>query len=175
MNIIKKKDKIFIAGGYGMVGSAIIRALKKNNYENLISPSSRELDLEDSKLVSNWFRIEKPQVVILAAAKVGGIYANSKYPKDFLLKNLKIQNNVIENAYLNNCKRLLFLGSSCIYPKFANQPIPEEELLKSSLEETNEGYSIAKISGIKLCEALRIQNNFDAISIIFCCLTVISE
>ena len=165
MNLIDKRDKIFIAGGQGMVGSSIIRILEKNNYINLIYPTSRELDLEDSALVSNWFKLEMPDVVILAAAKVGGIYANSKYPKDFLLKNLKIQNNVIENAYLNNCKRLLFLGSSCIYPKFANQPISEEELLKSSLEETNESYSIAKISGIKLCESLRIQNNFDAISI----------
>ena len=165
MNLINKEDKIFIAGGSGMVGAAVVRALKKKKYKNLMYPNSGVLDLEDPYQVQNWFHIEKPDVVILAAAKVGGIFANLKYPKDFLLKNLKIQNNVIENSYYSKVKRFIFLGSSCIYPKFSNQPIKEEDLLNGHLEQTNEAYSIAKISGIKLCEALRSQNNFDAISI----------
>lgn len=163
--LINKKDKIFIAGSRGMVGSAIKRKLCKNGYKNLECPSRKELDLTNTKLVNEWFGEKKPDIVILAAAKVGGIYANNEYPVDFLLENLKIQNNVIEIAWKNNCKRLLFLGSSCIYPKYSNQPIKEEELLKSQLEKTNEWYALAKISGIKVCQALRKQYGFDAISL----------
>lgn len=148
-----------------MVGSAIIRRLLECGYKNLEFPSRKELDLTNTKLVSEWFKEKKPQITILAAAKVGGIYANNKYPADFLLENLKIQNNVIENAWKSNSKRLLFLGSSCIYPKFSIQPIKEDELLKSSLEKTNEWYALAKISGIKICQALRKQYGFDAISL----------
>ena len=163
--LINKKDKIFIAGSRGMVGSAIIKRLLEYGYKNLEFPSRKELDLTNTKLVTEWFTEKKPQIIILAAAKVGGIYANNKYPADFLLENLKIQNNVIENAWKSNSKRLLFLGSSCIYPKFSIQPIKEDELLKSSLEKTNECYALAKISGIKTCQALRKQYGFDAISL----------
>ena len=163
--MINKIENIFVAGARGMVGSAIIRKLNKYGYNNLMNPSRDELDLTNTEMVSQWFKKNKPDIVILAAAKVGGIYANNKYPLDFLLENLKIQNNVIESAWKNDSKRLLFLGSSCIYPKFAKQPIKEEELLKSSLEETNEWYALAKISGIKLCQALRKQYGFDAISL----------
>ena len=163
--LINKADKIFIAGSGGMVGSAIKRKLKANGYKNLEYPSRNKLDLTNTELVNKWFGEKKPNIVILAAAKVGGIYANNKYPVDFLLENLKIQNNVIEIAWKNGVKRLLFLGSSCIYPKFSNQPIKEEELLKSELEKTNEWYALAKISGVKLCQALRRQYGFDAISL----------
>jgi len=163
--LINKNDKIFIAGSRGMVGSAIVRKLLDCEYKNLYCPSRNNLDLTNEKLVSEWFTENKPEIVILAAAKVGGIYANNKYPADFILENLKIQNNVIENAWRNNAKRLLFLGSSCIYPKLSSQPIKEEELLKSSLEKTNEWYALAKISGIKTCQALRKQYGFDAISL----------
>ena len=155
--LINKEDKIFIAGSKGMVGSAIKRKLSENEYQNLECPSRKELDLTNTKSVNEWFGEKKPDIVILAAAKVGGILANNEYPVDFLLENLKIQNNVIEIAWKNNCKRLLFLGSSCIYPKYSNQPIKEEELLKSQLERTNEWYALAKISGIKVCQALMKQ------------------
>ncbi len=165
MTIINKEDKIFIAGGSGMVGSAIIRKLNNLGFKNLIFPNSSELDLKNSDLVFNWFKKNKPDIVIFAAAKVGGIFANNNYPVDFLLDNLKIQNNVIESAWKNSARRLLFLGSSCVYPKNSSQPIKEDELLKSSLEKTNEWYALAKISGIKLCQALRKQYGFDAISL----------
>ena len=165
MTLINKEEKIFMAGGSGMVGSAIIRKLNNLGFENLISPNSSELDLKNSDLVFNWFKKNKPDIVIFAAAKVGGIFANNKYPVDFLLDNLKIQNNVIESAWVNKVRRLLFLGSSCVYPKNSNQPIKEDELLKSSLEKTNECYALAKICGIKLCQALRKQYGFDAISL----------
>ena len=165
MTLIDKTHKIFIAGGSGMVGSAIKRKLNNLGFKNLISPNRLELDLKEADAVSNWFKKKKPDIVILAAAKVGGIFANNKYPVDFLLDNLKIQNNVIEGAWKNNVRRLLFLGSSCIYPKNSIQPIKENELLKSSLEKTNEWYALAKISGIKLCQALRKQYGFDAISL----------
>ena len=153
-----------------MAGSAICRSLIKNGYGitnggKILKPSRKDLDLLDTNKVREWFKINKPSVVIIAAAKVGGILANSKYPAQFLLDNLKIQNNLIENSWQTGVKRLLFLGSSCIYPKFANQPIKEEALLTGQLEETNHWYAIAKISGIKLCEALRKQYNFDAISL----------
>ena len=163
--LINKIENIFIAGSRGMVGSAIIRKLNHFGYKNLKCPTREELDLTNSEIVSEWFKRNKPDIVILAAAKVGGIHANNTYPVDFLLENLKIQNNVIENAWKNGTRRLLFLGSSCIYPKFAKQPIQEEELLKSSLEKTNEWYALAKISGIKICQALRKQYGFDAISL----------
>ena len=165
MKLINKEDKIFIAGGRGMVGSAIKRKLNNLGFKNIISPDSSELDLKDSNLVSHWFKKNKPDIVICAAAKVGGIYANNTFPVDFLLDNLKIQNNVIESAWKNKVRRFLFLGSSCVYPKNSNQPIKEDELLKSYLEKTNEWYALAKISGIKLCQALRKQYGFDAISL----------
>ena len=168
---IDKNERIFIAGSSGMVGSSIKRALlknpsnKTNKILNLLTPSRLELDLLDSNAVKNWFKKEKPNIVILAAAKVGGIHVNSKYPTEFLLENIKIQSNIIEAALREGVRRLLFLGSSCIYPKYAAQPIKEEELLNGYLEKTNESYAIAKITGIKLCEALRKQYNFDAISL----------
>lgn len=163
-------EKIFIAGATGMAGSAICKALFRKGYGHknggvILTTTRKELDLLDSNAVKLWFEVNKPTVVIIAAAKVGGIMANSSYPTQFILDNLKIQNNLIENSWLTGVKRLLFLGSSCIYPKFANQPIKEESLLSGQLEETNQWYGIAKISGIKLCEALRKQYNFDAISL----------
>ena len=165
MTLIDKNDNIFIAGYKGMVGSAIKRSLEKRNYKNLLTPSKKELDLLNFNSVEKWFKVHKPSLVILAAAKVGGIEANIQYPGDFILENLKIQTNVIENAWRFNAKRFLFLGSSCIYPKFSEQPIKEEYLLKGVLEQTNEPYAIAKIAGIKLCSALKKQYNFDAISL----------
>ena len=158
-------DKIFIAGATGMAGQAIKKNLIKSGYKNLLTPKRKELDLFKLEDVKTWFLKNKPEIVIIAAAKVGGILANSSQPTQFLLDNLKIQNNIIETAWKSKVKRLLFLGSSCIYPKFASQPIKEEELLKASLEKTNQWYAVAKIAGIKLCEALREQYNFDAISL----------
>ena len=165
MKHIYKENKIFIAGHKGMVGSAISKNLENNGYLNLVTANRSELDLTDLNMVNNWYKANKPEVVIIAAAKVGGILANSKFPTQFLLDNLKIQNNLIEGAWVNGIKRLLFLGSSCIYPKFASQPIKEESLLTDSLENTNQWYAIAKIAGIKLCEALNLQYGFDAISL----------
>ena len=165
------KDKIYIAGSTGMVGSAIIRSLKKNGYGNkknsgdLLIPGRHELNLLDTSQVNGWFLKNSPDVVILAAAKVGGILSNLKNPADFILQNLKIQSNVIEAAFNFGVRRFLFLGSSCIYPKFAEQPIKEEYLLSNKLESSNEFYAIAKIAGIKLCESLRLQYGFDAISL----------
>lgn len=169
--IIQLNEKIFIAGANGMAGGAIYRKLLDNGYGQIqyggeiLTPTREELNLLDKEAVRAWFQFNKPSVVVLAAAKVGGILANSTKPTDFLLDNLKIQINVIETAWLSGVKRLLFLGSSCIYPKFAKQPIKEEYLLNSELEPTNQWYAIAKIAGIKLCESLRIQHGFDAISI----------
>ena len=163
--LITPADRIFVAGHRGMAGSAICRALQRAGYSNLVTASRAELDLEDGPAVQRWFAEHKPTVVVLAAAKVGGIQANNTYPADFLLDNLKIQTNVIETAWRSGVRRLLFLGSSCIYPKFAEQPIREEALLTGPLEPTNEWYAIAKITGIKLCEALRRQHGFDAISL----------
>ncbi len=148
-----------------MAGKAIEKAFRKSSYEDIVMPARSELDLLNINEVKNFFRTNKPEVVIVAAAKVGGIYANSTYPADFILENLKIQLNLIETAWKFGVKRLAFLGSSCIYPKFSKQPISEEELLTSSLEPTNEWYAIAKISGIKLCSALRKQYDFDAINL----------
>ncbi len=169
--IIKDTQKIFIAGGSGMVGSSLKRTfLKKFNNSNFIdkkilTPSRKELNLLDSIMVEKWFKINKPEIVILAAAKVGGILANSKYPADFIIQNLIIQNNVIQSSFSNNVKKFVFLGSSCIYPKFSSQPIKEEYLLKDYLEPTNEAYAIAKIAGLKLVESLRIQYGFNGISL----------
>jgi len=165
MSKICKEDIIFIAGANGMAGRAIKKTFIKNGYNLLLTPNRSELNLLDLKAVQKWFTINKPTVVVIAAAKVGGILANTKEPTEFLLENLKIQINLIETSWKNGVKRLLFLGSSCIYPKFATQPIEEEELLSGSLEKTNQWYAIAKIAGIKLCDALRAQYNFDAISI----------
>jgi GDP-L-fucose synthase len=163
--LITPEDRIFVAGHRGMAGSAICRALQRAGYSNLLTASRADLDLEDGPAVQRWFAQHQPTVVVLAAAKVGGIQANNSYPADFLLDNLKIQTNVIETAWRSGVRRLLFLGSSCIYPKFAEQPIREEALLSGPLEPTNEWYAIAKITGIKLCEALRRQHGFDAISL----------
>ena len=169
--LIRKTDHIYIAGHNGMVGGAILKCLKRKGYglkENggkIISQNRSELDLTDFSQVKKWFDNNKIDVVIIAAAKVGGIKANFKYPYDFLIENLKIQQNLIENSYRFNIRRLLFLGSSCIYPKYANQPIREELLLTGELESTNEAYAIAKIAGIKLCSAIRDQKGFDAISL----------
>jgi GDP-L-fucose synthase len=163
--LITPADRIFVAGHRGMAGSAICRALQRADYSNLLTASRADLDLEDGPAVQRWFAEHQPSVVVLAAAKVGGIQANNTYPADFLLDNLKIQTNVIETAWRSGVRRLLFLGSSCIYPKLAEQPIREEALLTGPLEPTNEWYAIAKITGIKLCEALRRQHGFDAISL----------
>ena len=171
MNLINKAERIFVAGANGMAGSAIVRSLKKNNYGfkefggELLTPSRKELNLFNYNEVEDWFKAKKPTVVILAAARVGGIFANSTKSADFILENLKIQNNVIENSWRFNVKRLLFLGSSCIYPKYAKQPIKEEYLLQGYLEKSNSAYAIAKIAGLKLCESLRTQYGFDAISL----------
>jgi GDP-L-fucose synthase len=147
------------------VGSAIKRKLNYFGYNNLICPDRNSLDLTNNNAVSKWYKKHNPDIIILAAAKVGGIYANNSYPANFILDNIKIQTNVIEGAWKNEAKRLLFLGSSCIYPRDSKQPIKEETLLTGNLEETNQWYAIAKISGIKLCQALRIQYGFDAISL----------
>ncbi len=165
MPLIQQDDRIFVAGHRGMAGSAICRALAARGDANLLMAGRDELDLLDPLAVDVWFAANRPDVVVLAAAKVGGILANSTYPADFLLENLKIQNHVIENAWRHGARRLLFLGSSCIYPKFAPQPIAEESLLTGPLEPTNAWYAIAKIAGIELCRALRQQHGFDAISL----------
>jgi len=168
--LISSADRIYVAGHRGMAGSAICRSLVAKGYGGvgggaLLTAARSELDLLDPGAVADWFGANKPDVVILAAAKVGGIHANATYPVDFLLDNLKIQNHVIETAWRSGVRRLLFLGSSCIYPKFAEQPIKEEALLTGPLEPTNAWYAIAKIAGIKLCDALRQQHDFDAISL----------
>ncbi len=169
--LINKSEKIFIAGSTGMAGGSIKRIFHKQGYGaisnggKLLTPTKRELDLLNKNDVDDWFEKNKPSVVVIAAAKVGGILINSQKPADFLLENLKIQNNIIEAAWRNKVKRTLFLGSSCIYPKFADQPIREESLLNSALEPTNEGYALAKIAGIKLCQFLRKQYGFDSISL----------
>lgn len=158
-------SKIYIAGYRGMVGSAVMRALQNLNYENIVYSTSSELDLRDFNSVKQFFENEKPEYVFLAAAKVGGIVANNTYRAEFLYDNLQIQNNVIHNSYLIGVKKLMFFGSSCIYPKFAPQPIKEEYLLTGILESTNEPYAIAKIAGIKMCEAYRSQYGCNFISV----------
>jgi GDP-L-fucose synthase len=154
---MNKNSKIYIAGHRGLVGSALVRRLKAKNYNNLIFRTHAELELRDQAAVKNFFSIEKPEYVILAAAKVGGIYANNTYPAEFIEDNLLIQNNVIHNAWRSNVKRLLFLGSSCIYPKAAPQPMKEEYLLTGPLEPTNRPYAVAKIAGIEMCHAYNRQ------------------
>jgi GDP-L-fucose synthase len=161
---LEKSAKIYVAGHNGMVGSAIVRKLEKEGYQNIIKRNSKELDLRDQIAVTDFFSTEKPDYVFLAAAKVGGIIANNTYRAEFLYENLQIQNNVIHQSYLNNVKKLMFLGSSCIYPKMAPQPLKEEYLLTGLLEETNEPYAIAKIAGIKMCDAYRAQYGCNYIS-----------
>lgn len=162
---MKSEDKIYIAGHKGLVGSAIVRKLRSSGFKNLVLKTRKELNLTDYSSVKNFFEHEKPDYVILAAAKCGGIGSNSKYPVNFLEENILIQNNVIKCSHLNKVKKLLFLGSSCIYPKDCPQPMKEEYLLSGHLEETNEAYSIAKIAGIKLCQAYRKQHGDNFISI----------
>ena len=162
---MEKTSKIYIAGHRGMVGSAIMRNLQSKGYSNIITRTSKELDLRNSQAVSDFFANEKPDYVFLAAAKVGGIQANNIYRADFIYENLMIQNNVIHNSYLNSVKKLMFLGSSCIYPKMAPQPLKEEYLLTGLLEETNEPYAIAKIAGIKMCESYKRQYGCNFISV----------
>jgi GDP-L-fucose synthase len=157
--------KVFVAGHNGLVGSALCRAMARRGYRNIISRTRAELNLLNSAAVDEFFRSQRPEVVYLAAAKVGGIYANNTYPADFILDNLKVQNNVIEAAWRHGVKKLLFLGSSCIYPKMAPQPLKEEYLLTSPLEPTNEPYAVAKIAGIKLCSAMNKQYGTDYISV----------
>ena len=154
---MKKESKIYISGHTGMVGSAILRALQKEGYNNIIFRTSKELDLRNQKDTEEFFEKEKPEYVFLASAKVGGILANNIYPADFMYDNIMIEMNVINSAYKNNVSKLLFLGSSCIYPKLASQPISEDSLLTGSLEPTNEAYALAKISGLKYCEYLNRQ------------------
>ena len=165
MSLITPADRIHVAGNRGMAGSAIVRRLRAGGYGQLLTATHRELDLTDGPAVGAWYQEQRPDVVVLAAAKVGGIGANAAAPADFLLENLKIELNVIESAWRSGVRRLCFLGSSCIYPKFAEQPIREEALLGGELEPTNRGYAIAKIGGIELCRALRGQYGFDAFSL----------
>jgi GDP-L-fucose synthase len=165
MMLMNKFDKIYIAGHRGMVGSAIHRNLVKLGYENILTRTSAQLDLRTQEAVNEFFEIERPAYVFLAAARVGGIHANNTYRGQFLYENLMIQNNVIHSAYATGVKKLLFLGSSCIYPKMAPQPLKEEYLLSGQLEHTNEPYAIAKIAGIKLCDAYRDQYSCNFISV----------
>ena len=153
MQIMDKSDKIFVAGHRGMVGSAVMRRLKTEAFSNVVTRERAQLDLTNESAVAKFFEQERPHIVLAAAAKVGGIKANNDYPVEFLVENLRIRNNVIRSAYENGVRKLLFLGSSCIYPKFAPQPILESTLLSGPLEPTNEAYAIAKIAGIKLCQA----------------------
>ena len=159
------QSKIYVAGHGGLAGGAIVRALQKAGFENLLLRTHRDLDLSCQADVEDFFSVERPDYVFLAAARVGGIHANSAYPAEFIRDNLAIQTNVIHSAWRHGAKKLLFLGSSCIYPKLAPQPMPEECLLTGALEPTNEWYAVAKIAGIKMCQAYRRQYGFDAISL----------
>lgn len=162
---MNKRSKIYIAGHKGMVGSAVWRALEQKGYSNLLGRTSGELDLRDQQAVNDFYNREQPEVVIDAAAKVGGILANSDFPYQFLIENMQIQNNLIDGAFRNGIEKFIFLGSSCIYPKFAPQPLREEYLLTGPLEPTNEWYAIAKITGVKACQAIRKQYNRDYLSL----------
>ena len=162
--MLQKDGKFFVAGHRGLVGSAICRALQRAGYAHLCVRSHAELDLTEQQAVRDFFAAEKPDYVILAAARVGGIHANAAYPAQFIYENLQIQNNVIHSAWQNGVKKFLFLGSSCIYPKLCPQPIKEEYLLTGPLEPTNDAYALAKISGIRMCQAYRQQYGLDAIS-----------
>ncbi|MBR6201160.1 MAG: GDP-L-fucose synthase [Spirochaetales bacterium] len=161
---MEKNAKIYVAGHRGLVGSAIVRALQAQGYNNIITKTHKELDLIDQKAVAEFFKTEKPEYVFQAAAKVGGILANSRYKAEFIYQNLQIQNNIIHNSYLNGVKKLLFLGSSCIYPKLCPQPIKEEYLLSGYLEETNDAYAIAKITGLMMCRSYNAQYGTNYIS-----------
>lgn len=172
---MEKDAKIYVAGHKGMVGSAIVRYLKNKGYTNIIGKNHNELDLTNQDCVEKFFQHEKPQIVILAAAKVGGIGANMKYPSEFLIENLQIQCNVIKSAFNNKVEKLVFLGSSCIYPKDAPQPLKEEYLMSGCLEPTNEGYAIAKIAGLKLCEFYNKQYGANFISVMPCNLYGIND
>lgn len=163
--MIKKTDKIFVAGHKGLVGSAIVRALQKKGYKNIITRGRKELDLKKQSDVAGFFTSEKIDMVFLSAAKVGGIHANNSFPAEFLYDNLLIEANIIDSAYRSGVRKLLFLGSSCIYPRDADQPLREEYLLTGPLEKTNEWYAVAKIAGIKLCQAYQKQYGFNAISL----------
>lgn len=162
---MEQHEKIFIAGRYGLVGSAIERALRRQGYENIVGLRHAELELTNQAEVETYFKIEKPQYVFLAAAKVGGILANNTYPAEFIYSNLEIQNNVIHACYKFGANKLLFLGSSCIYPKFAAQPMTEDELLNGKLEPTNEPYAIAKIAGIVMCQSYNRQYGTNFVSV----------
>lgn len=162
---MNKNSKVYVAGHRGLVGSAIWRVLSSEGYENLVGRSHRELDLEDQGQVQQFFDTEKPDYVFLAAARVGGIHANNTYPADFIYNNIQIQNNVIDAAYRSGVQKLLFLGSSCIYPKFAKQPMDEGQLLDGKLEPTNEPYAIAKIAGIVMCQSYNRQYGTNFISV----------
>jgi GDP-L-fucose synthase len=172
---MNKTSKIFIAGHNGLAGSAILRLLKQEGYENLLIENKDTLNLKDKKSVQQWFEKNKPEYVFLAAAKVGGIYANDVHPAEFIYDNLEIQNNVIHSSYLNQVKKLLFMGSICIYPKFASEPVNENSLLCGELEPTNEWYAIAKIAGIKMCQAYRKQYGCNFISAMPCNLYGIND
>ncbi|ROT24523.1 GDP-L-fucose synthase [Muribaculaceae bacterium Isolate-113 (HZI)] len=163
--MMEKESKIYVAGHRGMVGSAIVRELRRQGYDNIITRTHSELDLTDQQAVNGFFAAEKPEYVFLAAAKVGGIEANDKAPADFMYLNMMLEMNVIHAAWRNGCRKLQFLGSSCIYPRLAPQPMPESCLLTSSLEKTNEAYALAKISGLKYCEYLNRQYGTDFISV----------
>jgi GDP-L-fucose synthase len=162
---MQNSDKIFVAGHRGMVGSALVQRFKAERYKNLVTRDRSQLDLRDASAVERFFAEERPAIVIVAAAKVGGIKANNDFPVEFLLENLQIQNDIIRSAYERSVRKLLFLGSSCIYPKLAPQPIPETALLTGPLEETNEAYAIAKIAGIKLCQAYSREYGANFISV----------
>ena len=162
---MKKNSKILIAGSNGMVGSSIVRNLKSKGYDNLLLGSREIVNFTDQNAVNDYFKRENPEYVFVAAAKVGGIKANKEFPVDFLYENLMIQNNIIRSSFESGVEKLLFLGSSCIYPKFSKQPISEDQLLTGTLEPTNESYAIAKIAGIKLCQSYRTQYGFNAISL----------
>jgi GDP-L-fucose synthase len=163
--MISTTSKIYIAGHKGMVGSAVMRALKQKGYTNLLGKTSTELDLRNQQAVNDFYNQEKPDVVIVAAARVGGILANNDYPYQFLMENIQIQSNLIDGALSAGIEKFIFLGSSCIYPKFAPQPLKEEYLLTDSLEPTNEWYALAKITGVKACQAIRKQFNKDYVSL----------
>lgn len=172
---MNKISKIFIAGQNGLSGSAILRLLRQEGYKNILIESKENLNLKDKKNVQQWFENNKPDYVFLAAAKVGGIYANENQPAEFIYDNLEIQNNVIHSSYLSGVKKLLFMGSICIYPKFAPEPVNENSLLCGELESTNEGYAIAKIAGIKMCQAYRKQYGCNFISAMPCNLYGIND
>ena len=175
MQPLDRNKKIYVAGHKGLVGSALIRKLKKEGFTNIITRTHEELDLTRQAEVEAFFEEEKPEYVILAAAKVGGIHANDTYPADFIMENLQIECNVIDSSYKNQVKKLLFLGSSCIYPRDCQQPIKEEYLLSDYLEKTNEAYALAKIAGLKMCSYYNRQYGTDYISVMPCNLYGIND